>query len=275
MITTQNNNYKCNSSFLPSDAQNLNHTSLSLSLNKKGQGILSHLWYKLLNSSVTGMLFKSSELALQAHCSVRTVYTALRGMVSRGEITVQNKGCDGLLITMLKKGWQLTKSFIKTAFLAYFRDRGLIPYIYTTPNTSPSGGGGNNTTDRIGKMCAKEGLSEAQTRAVKEKVKKVDNIKSLGGLVKYFINQIKEGLLMALQSGHDIEARRKALESLRRKADLDARVELELKGIVEPKPTGGFMTIEELDDMSTYHSLHSTTSVMLYNKLCAEAGYSK
>lgn len=251
----------------------IDHINTSLNFNHHGQSIITHIWYKLLNSSTIGMLFKSSELAKKGECTTRTVYNFLKEREAAGEIKVENKGCNGLLITMLKKGWELSKSF-KIPFLAYFRDKGLIPYINTT-NTFPSGVDPNTPQDRIDKMCAKEGLNQAQTRAVKDKVKQVNNIKSLGGIVKHFINQVKEGILMALQSGNDMQARRNALDKLRAKADLDAKVDLELKGIVEPKPNGALMTTQEFDAIREYHSLHATHSVILYNKLCLEAGYAK
>lgn len=219
------------------------------------------------------MLFKSSILADKGQCTTRTVYSFLKQREAAGELKIENKGRNGLLITMLKKGWELSKSF-KFAFLAFFRDKGCIPYIDTI-NTSPSGGTLGNPKDRIEKMCAKEGLNQAQANAVKEKVKKVDNIKSFGGLVKHFINQVKDGILMSLHTASDMEARRSALEKLRAKADLDAKVDLELKGIVEPKRTGAVLSPDEFDAMNYYHSLLATHSVVLYNKLCLEAGYAK
>lgn len=211
-----------------------------------------------------GCLFKTEEFAQQANCSTRTVYTFLRERVARDEIKVENKGRNGLLITVLRKGWELCKLF-KFAFLAYFRDKGLIPYINTI-NTIPSGGGGNQPKDRIEKMCAKEGLNEGETRAVKNKISKISGIRSLGAVVKWAISQIKGGAMKSLVSSKDIEQREIMKERLQKQAQTDAKAILEAKGIFEQIP-GLNATFEELDAFNAYHAMLSTYAANRLNEL--------
>ena len=255
-------------------SNNFSHTPTTLDFTESGKKIISHIWYKLLNINATGGLFLTTELAERGNCSGRTVYSFLKDCVSKGFLSVQNKGRNGLLISVLKKGWKLTLMFMKTAFLAYFRDLGRIPYIYT-PNTYPQGGGFNKQPNRIDKICKKEGLTEAQTRTIKEKISLVDKVKNIGGLVKYFINQIKDGILKPTFTGEEIAHRELQLNELKNKANLDARTQLELDGIREPKPKGVIMTIQELDDYYLYCTRLSTLEVTLFNQLCLEHGLSK
>jgi hypothetical protein len=219
------------------------------------------------------MFFKSSELAQRADCSTRTVYSFLREREAAGEIKVENKGRNGLLITMLKKGWELSQSF-KLKFLAYFRDKGLIPYINTV-NTNPTSAPPIPIPDRVDKMCAQEGLNESEIRAVKEKLKGVSEIKSLGGIVKYFIKQIKDGIMKGLKTSQEISEQKATIDRLRAKAELDAKTSMQIDGYVDPLTTGKLLSVSDLDAISEYNSKVSTRSVQIFNQLCLEAGLSR
>jgi len=234
-----------------------------------------HIYYKLLNKGAVGALFKSDEIAARGGCTTRTAYSFLKERESKGEITIQNKGCDGLLITVLKKGWELSKLF-KTAFLAYFRDKGLIPFIYTSNTSPPSGVGSNsNLKDKVEKMCSQAGLSEAQTRKVKESLKTVKEIKNLGGLVKHFINKIKDGIMQAVKNSQEIEQEKILDDKLKDQSYTDARAEMQIQGIEEPKKKGMFMTIDELDAFRAYEAIKESKSIVIYNRLRLENGLAK
>lgn len=232
-------------------------------------GLYRHLYYKLLNGGSSEGYFTSKELAGQSGCTERTVYTILQEAQKRGELTVKNKGRYGLLIKVLKKGWELTK-LLKFAFLAYFRDKGLIPYIYTS-NTSPRGGGSNQSEDRIGKMCRQAGLNEGQTRAIREQIGKIGSIRNLGGLVKHFINKLKEGAMRAIMSGTEVLHRQAMKEKLQKQAETDVRATLASQGIVEKVPGVG-CTIEELDAFRNYGAIFGARLNQRMMELCKEHG---
>ena len=244
-------------------------------LNDSRRLMYEHIYYKLLNKGAVGALFKSDEIAARGGCTTRTAYSFLKERESKGEITIQNKGCDGLLITVLKKGWELSKLF-KTAFLAYFRDKGLIPFIYTSNTSPPSGVGSNsNLKDKVEKMCSQAGLSEAQTRKVKESLKTVKEIKNLGGLVKHFINKIKDGIMQAVKNSQEIEQEKILDDKLKDQSYTDARAEMQIQGIEEPKKKGMFMTIDELDAFRAYEAIKESKSIVIYNRLRLENGLAK
>lgn len=238
-----------------------------------GRKIYEHLYYRLLNGNAIGGLFKYEELAKRADCTPRTVYTFLKDREARGEIKVQNKGRSGLLVTILKKGWELSKLF-KTAFLAFFRHSGRIPYLYIcNKDPSPSGTGIKFTL--IEKMCRKAGLNESQTRAVKEKIGLLKNIKSLAGSITHFIKQVKEGVLEAVKSYAEKERDQKVRNELWSNAERAARAELAVKGITCPKSSGAVMTIEELDAFNSYHIIMQNKQQEIYKRVAAQRGVLK
>jgi hypothetical protein len=240
-----------------------------VSITKEHNKLYHHFWYKLLNSGLTKGLFKHKEMAQIAGCSERTIYSFLQEGIKNEEISVENKGRNGVMVTMLKKGWELTKS-LKTAFLAYFRDKGLIPYIYTS-NTSPPRVGTNQSEDRIGKICRKAGLNEAQTRAIREQLNKISVIRNLGALVNFFIKKLKEGAVKAILSGSEVLYRQSMKEKLQKQAEIEIREDLARIGIVERVPGVG-CTIEELDAFREYGAIFGSRLNKRMMELCSENG---
>jgi DNA-binding MarR family transcriptional regulator len=229
---------------LPVNSQTANISTNNFS--ECEQGVLRHLYYKLLNSSVTGMLFKTSDIAEQAKCTNRTVYNVLNKLKEDGHLTSESKGRNGILVVMLKKGWELCKLF-KFAFLAFFRNKNAIPYSYIGDNKDPvPRPPPDPNPDRVSKMCLKEGLNESEIRIVRQKVDKVPVIKNLGGLVKCFINQVKDGVFGSKSTKQEVvmthasmknpfEAERERDYALRRAKDELKRLGIEYPVFIEGK----------------------------------------
>lgn len=115
-------------------------------MNELRERFFQNLCYKLLNKQAHSSLFKTQDIADYLGCSSRQVGIMLTEFKEAGKLTWKNRGRNGILITMLKGGWELTKKFFKKfAFLAYFRDKGLIPYIDIS-----------NTTAVVGKVTKEE-----------------------------------------------------------------------------------------------------------------------